>query len=85
MTRLTDPEGDAPVTAAAGRGPRTRRWTAEPDTIDQLAEEVQVARTHVDRLRRDVAAGRDGAAALNTAEYRLHVALCRYDAREDAP
>ncbi len=72
------------MTAAAGRGPHTR-WTSEPDTVDQLAEEVQAARGHVDRLRRDVAAGRDGAAALNTAEYRLHAALCRLDAAEDAP
>ncbi len=86
--RLADPEGDAPVSAAAGRGPRTRRWTSEPPTPDEaaeavLAEEVQAARGHVDRLRRDVAAGRDGAAALNAAEYRLAGALDRYVAARD--
>ncbi len=63
--------------------PLARRWTCEPDTPDQLAEEVQAARGHVDRLRRDVAAGRDGAAALNAAEYRLAGALDRYVAARD--
>ncbi|CAN5860415.1 hypothetical protein BH23ACT8_BH23ACT8_15710 [soil metagenome] len=74
------------MSAAAGRGPRTRRWASgEPDTPDQLAEAVLAARGHVDRLRRDVAARRDGAAALNTAEYRLHAALNRLDAEQVTP
>ncbi len=75
MTRPHRSEGDNTVT-------RTR-WTAQPDTPDQLAEEVQAARTHVDRARRAVAAGRDGAAAVHAAEHRLHVALNRLDAARD--
>ncbi len=69
--------------AAAGRGPHTRRWTAQPPTPDQAAAAVTAARQHLQRVSDAVAAGRDGAASLHAAEYALAGALDRYEAARD--
>lgn len=49
-------------------------WTSPPVGASPLAR-VREARVDVDRLRRRVAAGMEGASALHAAEYRLHLAL----------
>jgi len=49
-------------------------WTSPPAEASPLGR-VREARIDVDRLRRLVAEGREGASALAAAEWQLHMAL----------
>ncbi|CAN5119749.1 hypothetical protein BH20ACT8_BH20ACT8_09690 [soil metagenome] len=68
---------------AARRLPRRSFATADPLSVDQAAEEVTRARETLERVRRAVGCGRDGAASLTSAEHALYVAHRRHEAALD--
>lgn len=63
-----------PSSRAPYRGGPPVSWTASSAEPSPLAR-VREARVHVDRLRRLVAEGKEGASALAAAEWTLHLAL----------
>lgn len=69
--------------SAARRLPRRSFATLDPPSVEQAAEDVAQARETLEHVRRAVGAGRDGAAALTSAEHALYVAHRRLDAARD--
>lgn len=64
------------------RSPRAA-WSSPPDPdAEQARADVATARAVLSAVTRRVACGQEGAAALHTAEWRLHAALTRLDGRE---
>ncbi len=61
---------------------RNPRATATPtaDSLTAALADLAAARAQADALRRLVAAREEGASALSTAEWRLHLALRRVEA-----
>ena len=58
---------------------RSPRATATPDSLTAALADLAEARSVERAVRALVAEGEEGAAALSTAEYRVHLALARVD------
>ena len=58
---------------------RSPRASTPSDTLTAALSDVATARTTERAVRALVAEGEEGAAALSTAEYRVHLALRRVD------